>query len=440
MTEEQKKQVAAFRFGVICELVNGARLNPGEQAQLIREKCARRWQIPHSEKTRIGRATILRWVRCYRAGGGKLESLYPQDRSDRGKSRRLDEETSLALIQLRKELPRATIAHLIEQMHRRGLLSPPMTTLCPSTVYRLLHEQQLMHPAVLRTDRRKFEAECVNDLWQSDVMHGPQVLAAGKRRKAYLIAVIDDHSRLIPHAEFYLNERLSSYAQALAQALSRRGLPRKLYVDNGSAFRCRQLEHICASLGIALIHSKPYTPQGRGKIERFFRTIRAEFLTGFTGQSLAELNEALELWLEEIYHRRVHGSTGQSPFARFAENLHCIRPVPQNLNDYFRHSARRRVAKDRSITLNGTLYEAPVALIGCQVQLLYHPEQGSRVEVRYQSQSYGFLHPVDVHVNCRVKRNRNCATDIATASEPPVYRGGQLWAAERRKPHETDLP
>ena len=122
------------------------------------------------------------------------------------------------MIQLRKELPRATVAHLIEQMQHRGLLSPPMT-LSPSTVYRLLHGQHLMHPAVVRTDRRKFEAECVNDLWQSDVMHGPQVLSDGKRRKAYLIAVIDDHSRLIPQAEFYLNERLSSYVEALQQAL-----------------------------------------------------------------------------------------------------------------------------------------------------------------------------------------------------------------------------
>jgi putative transposase len=425
MTEEQKQQVAAFRFGVICELVNGARLDPGEQGRLIRDKCARRWHIPHSEKTRISRGTLLRWVSRYRASNGRLESLYPQDRSDRGKSRSLDEESALSLIQLRSELPRATIAQLIAQMRQRGLIGPS-TALSPSTVYRLLHEHRLMHPGP-STDRRKFEAECVNDLWQSDVMHGPQVLVDGKRRKSYLIAVIDDHSRLIPHAEFYLNERLVSYVEAFQQALAKRGLPRKLYVDNGSAFRCRQLEHICAQLGVALIHSKPYTPQGRGKIERFFRTVRGELLTGFKGERLSELNEALDLWLEEVYHRRLHSATGQSPLTRFADNLQCVRAAPQNLSDYFRHSARRRIARDRSLTLNGTLYEAPVALIGCQVQLLYHPGQTARVELRYQNRSYGFLHPVDVHVNCRVKRNRNHATEIAPAGDPPAYRGGELW-------------
>ena len=208
-------------------------------------------------------------------------------------------------------------------------------------------------------------------------------------------------------------------------------LPRKLYVDNGSAFRCRQLEHICAALGIALIHSKPYTPEGRGKIERFFRTIRGEFLPGFRGESLAELNEVLDLWLEDIYHRRPHGATGQAPFARFTENLHCIRAAPENLRDYFRHTARRRVAKDRTVVLNVSLYEAPVALIGCQVELLYQPDEKNRVEVRYRSQSYGFLHAVDVHVNCRVKRNRDHHTEIAFGQEKPTYRGGALWSQEK---------
>jgi putative transposase len=125
-----------------------------------------------------------------------------------------------------------------------------------------------MHaPQKKPTDRRKFEAELPNDLWQSDVMHGPKVHVDGKRRKTYLIAVIDDHSRLICHGQFYLSEKLACYLQALEQALLKRGLPRKLYVDNGPAFRSRHLEQVTASLGIALIHSKPYKPQGRGKID-----------------------------------------------------------------------------------------------------------------------------------------------------------------------------
>ena len=117
-------------------------------------------------------------------------------------------------------------------------------------------------------DRRKFEAELPNDLWQSDAMHAIKITSEGRLRKTYLFAFIDDMSRLVPHAEFYLREHLDSYSDALRRALSKRGLPRKLYVDNGPTFSSRHLGHVTASLGIALIHSQPYQPEGRGKIER----------------------------------------------------------------------------------------------------------------------------------------------------------------------------
>jgi transposase InsO family protein len=423
MTEDHKKQVAAFRFGVICELVNGAHLDPGEQERLIREKCGRKWQIPFSEKTRISRSTLLRWVNLYRRSNGNLESLYPQERCDQGASRAMDEDTCLALVQLRKQLPKATVKCLIREMEQRRLTASGQLKL--STVYRFLHKHDLMRPAAIAQDRRKFEAESPNDLWQSDVMHGPKVEAEGKQKKSYLIAILDDHSRLIPHGEFYLSERLDSYLNALKQALSKRGLPRKLYVDNGAAFRSKHLEHVTASLGIALIHSRPYKPQGRGKIERFFRTVRGDFLFGFTGKTLQDLNEAFDLWLNQIYHQKVHSATAQSPFKRFTSNIECLRAAPADLMDHFRQTARRRVAKDRTVTLNGRLYEAPVALIGRQVELLYHADDPARVEIRYSQKSYGILTPVNLYVNARVKRDRNSNIDLS--ADPPRPRGGRLF-------------
>ena len=424
MTEEDKKQVAAFRFGVICDLVNGVQLDPGEQERLIRQKCARKWQIPFSQKTRIGRSTVLRWVRLYRQSNGRLESLYPRDRSDQGASRAMDEDTCLALVELRKHKPKATVRHLIHEMEKRRLIAAGQLKL--TTVYRFLNRQGLMKPTEVRQDRRKFEAELPNDLWQSDVMHGPRVEAGGKRKKTYLIAILDDHSRLITHGEFYLSERLSCCLDALKQALSKRGLPRKLYVDNGAAFRSKHLEYITASLGIALVHSKPYKPQGRGKIERVFKTVRGDFLFSFKGQTLNDLNDAFDLWLNDIYHQRVHSATGQNPFKRFTSNVQCLRAAPPNLADHFRQCARRRVAKDRTITLNGRLYEAPVPLIGQQVELLYHPEAADNVGIRYRTKSYGMATPVDVHVNCRVRRDRNSNTSIEH-DKPSTYRGGCLF-------------
>jgi len=429
MHNDTAQEIATFRFGVIHHLVGGVVLGPGEQERLIKQKCGRKYAIPGSDKTRITRSTILRWVNLYKDSGGKLESLANHERSDQGKPRALDQETALSLMRLRAELPKATVARLISEMDRRGLVSPGLS-LAPTTVYRFLDRNGLMKvTAPQPEDRRKFEAELPNDLWQSDCMHGPMIRHDGKRRKTYLIAFIDDHSRLIPHAEFYLTESLGSFLKALQDALSARGLPRRLYTDNGPAFRSHHLEHVTASLGIALVHARPYKPQG--KIERFFRTVRSDFLPGFRGDTLDELNQALSLWLSNIYHQRKHSSTGQTPFARFTAKMECLRQAPRDLAEHFRKTARRKVAKDRTISLDGRLFEAPVALIGKQVSLLYHEQDPQRVEVVFNGQTYGLLVPLDIHVNCRVKRDKNNNPQLMAHDEPQTYKGGNLWPRRR---------
>lgn len=428
MTEEQKQEVAVFRFGVIAEFVGATRLDFGEQATLLKQKCARKWQIPSSGRTRLSRSTLLRWIRCYNSSGGKLGSLCPKERKDNGKTRALDEETGLALTTLRRQLPKVPVPELTRIMHERELVTRGIT-LNLSTTYRFLHQHQLMGPTQqVPTDRRKFEAELPNDMWQSDVMHGPLLQCGNKRRKAYLIAFIDDHSRLVPHARFYPSEALAPFMEAFEIALRKRGLPRKLYVDNGSAFRSRQLESTTAELGIALIHAKPYQPQGKGKIERFFKTVRSQFLSSFTATSLddtsfEEFNAAFATWLER-YHQRTHSSTGKSPFKRFTANMHCLRTTPENLKDYFRTTARRRVNKDRSVVVDKRLFEAPVALIGKRVEIRYHAESPEQAEVVFDGQSYGLLSLVDLHVNSRVKRDKNGQVELSGETD---YRSGQLW-------------
>ena len=425
MTDSKKQTVAIFRFSVIHEFVGGIRLSRGEQQRLLRDKCARRWNIPFSDRTRLSRGAILRWIRLYKDSGGQLESLYPQDRSDKGKSRAIDKESGLNLIHLRREMPGSTVPVLIHTMKERGLL-PPGKDLKPSTVYRFLHAENLMNPPMGQPqDRRKYEAELPNDIWQSDVMHGPMVTVGERRRKSYLIAFIDDHSRLVPYGRFYLSERLVSFLDAFEKALLKRGLPRKLYVDNGPAYRAKHLEHITASLGIALIHSRPYKPQGRGKVERWFRTVRGQFLTEVGQMSLDELNTAFELWLSKVYHQRTHSATGKTPLERFTSHMECLRAAPENLKDHFRAIARRTVAKDRTVTLDGYLFEAPVKLIGQRVDLLYHKDNPKTVEVRWQQKSYGYLTPVDLALNCRVKRDKNNQTQISSDTDKPT--GGKIW-------------
>ena len=430
MNEEKKKQIAIFRFGVISDFVSPTRLGWGERARLLGEKCARQWQIPFSHRTRLSPATIRSWIRLYEKGGQRLESLYPHSRSDRGQARALDPETTLALMGLRREMPTAAVKTLIRTAQQRGIVEPQQY-LGESTVWRLLKREGLMERAEpAAVDRRRFEAQLPNDLWQSDVMHGPSVAVEGKNRKTYLIALIDDMSRLICHAQFYLSENLNAYLDCLRQALLTRGLPRKLYVDNGPAFRSFHLHQITASLGIALIHAKPYQPEGKGKIERFFRTVRADFLPTVRAQSLTDLNTALDRWLREVYHNREHRSTGQTPLARYAAHCECVRAAPKDLPDHFRQQARRRVAKDRTVALAGRLFEAPIALIGKQISLFYHAHDPARVEARYEGKSYGMLTVVDLNVNCQVQREKD---SVKIHSQPRALSSGQLPFAGKKE-------
>lgn len=423
MTEEKNKTIAVFRFGVIHEFVGGAVLSWTEKRRLMKDKCARKWVIPYSNRTRISENTIYRWIRRYRSSGGKIESLYPATRNDRGKPRILAGEAVAAIVNARKERPHVPVKMLSTDLKRRNLI-PQGTGL--TTLYRVLHQAGLMDKTPASEDRRKFEASSPNDIWQSDVMHGPKVDVAGTRRKTYLIAFLDDHSRLIPFAGFYLSENLAFFMDAFEKAIVKRGLPRKLYVDNGPAYRSHKLEFTCASLAIALIHARPYKPQGKGKIERFFRTVRNDFLPVADTVSLDQINTSLNRWLDDVYHQRKHTGTGMTPFGRFTRNLSCIRQAPKDLKNHFRKAVHRRVAKDRTVTLDGRLFEAPVVLIGKRVMLLYHENAPARVEVLWDKKSHGFLTPVDLNVNCRVKRDRNNNAQLESASGKP-YTGGGLW-------------
>jgi len=325
------------------------------------------------------------------------------------------------------------VIRVIREMNKRTLI-PPGTSLNRTTVYRFLKSNGLMDQVKsVPEDRRRFEAELPNDLWQCDVMHGPMAQHEDKQRKTYLIAFMDDHSRLVPHAEFYLSENVKSFLSAFQQALLKRGLPRKLYTDNGSAFRSHHLEHTAASLGIALIHARPYKPQGKGKIERFFRTVRSDFLSGFKGTTLDEINQCLGLWLSDLYHQRNHSSTGQTPFARFTAKMECLRQAPVDLTDHFRKTARRTVCKDRTISLNGKAFEAPVALIGKKVELLFHEDEPEQIEIRMSGQSYGLATPLDVHVNCRVKRDKYRNLEPEDSDRDQNYIGGSLFGKDEDK-------
>jgi len=432
MDLEQKQKIALFRFGVIHPLVSLKDSELVQKEALIREAVAHEWDIPYSGRSRVCRATIQNWVKRYKDSGNNLESLFPKDRVDAGRARKLDEETEKTLVNLKNGHPTASLPTLLRLAQSRGFL-PPDFKASPQTIYRVFQKHGLHVKQLKQDDSRKFQAELPNDLWQSDCMHGPLVTHSGKSHKAYLFAIIDDCSRLITHAQFYLHENIEAYVHCLQTALAKRGLPRKLYLDNGAAFRSHQLQYSTASLGIALIHARPYRPQGKGKIERWFKTVQMIFLPTLPAElTLEQLNERLFRWINEEYHKTVHSVIKQTPFDCYSDNLHLIRKAPDNLSDHFRKQTKRRVNKDRTVSLNGRDYEAPLGLMGKTVTLRYHDSDLLRIEVFDNEKSMGFLSPLNPQINVSVKRDhittyKTEVSKIQTSDSQIKYSGGKLF-------------
>ena len=404
--KDKAMAVAVFRFGLISEFVTGLCLAPGEKEKLLREKATRAYKIPGRSSSRVSRSTLKKWIADYQRAGNSIEGLLPAQRKDRGAFRSLDESIQLAIREIKSEDKKGLLTGvgIIRELRNRKYIGL-REQINLSVVYRFLKQYHLERPKKLM-DRRSFEADHPNELWQSDVLHGPLVKDGSKRRKAYLIAILDDNSRLIPHAEFYFSERVEDLKRCLKSAIEKRGLPQKLYIDNGACYKAMNIEQVTACLGIGIVHTPPYTPEGRGKIERWFRYVREGFLAHHQDAlTLDELNEYFFNWVED-YHNKVHSSTGQTPLERYRLNMKCVRPAPPSLIDYFRFIEFRRVKKDRTFRLSGTIFEAPIELIDYRVELRFHRESPDDVEIFHDGRSFGKAILLDRGVNFKVGRNQ----------------------------------
>lgn len=423
MDEDLREKIALFRYGVIAELV-GRTPAPREKEKLLCAIAAKEWTVPGSQRSCIGRTTVRDWIVLYQTHG--FEGLKPGPRADAGQSRAIAEQVQELLLKLRAERPDASIDSLIRAVQLSGRFAPDLR-LSRSSVHRFFAAQAApeKEASTAEPDALAFTFPHVNDLWTSDVMHGPRLLVPGRRDggKTYLYGFLDDASRMVPFAAFYLVENAACFQDALKQALLRRGLPRRLYCDNGATFRTHHLQVICATLNISLVHSRPHRPRGRGKIERFFRHVRTAFLPHLTQEilsDLAELNRVFWAWLEAEYHQTPHGGlNGQTPLDRFLDDQALIRPAPEQLELWLRMSVARRVGRDRTVHLDGRLYEAPDGYAGETVDVLYDPyDPGRPVHFRRKGETAERpLRRLDLATNATLRR---VARDKEPVAEAPA--------------------
>jgi putative transposase len=390
---DRAQEIGVFRWKIVSEATDVS-LSARERGRLVRALAQREHLDPDGRWVRVTRTTLDRWIRAYREGG--FDALVP---APRRVANGLPERLELA-VALRREQPARTAA----QIHRI-IVEAEGSAPSARTIQRHLKAAGLpwKSSSVARALGR-FEAEAPNELWTGDALHGPLI----DGRRTFLFCFLDDHSRLLVGYRWAAREDVLNASGALRAGMAARGLPRAVYVDNGSPFVSGQLLRACAVLGIRLIHSTPGRPEGRGKIERVFRTVREQLLVELEDRppaSLEDLNRIFQSWVEQVYHRRMHTETQQTPLERFLAPGAPRRPSEASLREAFRWSERRTVSKTATVRMHGNTYEVDPELAGRQVDLVFDPLELAEVRVRLDGRQRGMAVPLQIkrHVHPRAQ-------------------------------------
>jgi putative transposase len=410
VSSDHAESVALWRFSLIAEAI-GPRLTPAERGRLVRQVATRAHTRPDGTPCTVSRNTLDRWLRAYRERG--LDGLRPGTRVDSGVVRRHPElfEEAAALRLEQPARSAAQIAAIIGARHG--------VHIAERTLREHLQRRGLQRAALTAEVRAfgRYEAARPNERWLTDVMVGPFVphpqVAGSRRARGFLI--VDDHSRLLVHGRWMADENARAGQAVLRAAIARRGVPEQLYCDCGSPFIAAPLARTCAVLGIRLIHSKPYSPEGRGKQERLHRVIRERFLLEAEAAgipSFAVLNDRFQAWVEAVLNCRVHRETGQTPIARFLAGGAPRAADPSLLAEAFRWSVVRRVTRTATVSVAGNRYSVDPALIGRPVELRYDPEDLSRLDVFVDGRPMGAAVPLVI--------GRHTHPAVPQAARPPA--------------------
>lgn len=408
MDSKFQEQVAAFRYSLIAPIASRQTpLKPGELKAYLEEVSGKVYDIPGSTRSRIGMRTVERYLHDYRKYG--WEGLKPKPRKSKGNSH-IPADILQKAIQLRRERPERSVEQLIFILQESGQASHG--NIAPSTLARHLRKagvnrRELLKEANQDKGYRRFEAEDIHLLWQSDFQHTmyiPDPHDPKKKKKAILFAILDDFSRALVHTQFYWDEKLPRLEDSLKKAILKYSIPQQFYCDNGAVFSSQHLARICGKLGVKLSHSRPYRPAGRGKIERLFRFIDTSFKPEAYEQvengkivTLEQLNEALASWVDGYYHRRKHGSTGQTPLERLSKSQRSLRrKTITELTEIFLWEEDRKADKTGCVKLQGNTYEVDLELAGKQVLLRYDPFDLSVIQVWYQDKRFADATSVDL--------------------------------------------
>lgn len=401
MTTSDTTDLAVWRYGIISRLLHRNE-EDGTLEQDLLQLAARPFRKPDGRSVSFSHETLRKWLYRYRLGG--LPALGDLPKQNRGTHSSVPEQLADRLAELRREHPRWTLARMLDQLideESWNMANPSRATLYRFAGTMGLHRDPHL---VNHTPARPFAYQDFGQLWMADFLHGPKIRVKGKRRKTYLHAIIDDASRYVVRAGFYLAEDTEVLMKELMIAVRQHGIPMRFYTDNGACYASRHLKFVCAGLGIHLIHTPPGKPRGRGKVERYFRTVRDGFLEGDKppAHTLDGLNEAFKKWLS-LYHKRIHSSLSVTPLQKRLSSPSCCRTLPEavDIEPLFRMKRRCRVYLNNTIRFKKRSYEVLDALPGERLDVWFMPWE---LDLVWYGPDIKPAKPVDLHHNAQTTR------------------------------------
>jgi len=388
MDEDLRQKIALFRFSLIAPILNNTFQNKTVK-EYLQEICAKKYDSPNGLKKEYTPATIKDWLRLYKLKG--IDGLYPRKRNDKGNTRILSKELKELILALKKSNPKRSAKSIYQEIIVKNFLKPSEISL--STIQRYVKNIDLEDYECIK-DRRAFEFESPNDCWQSDISVGPYLTINGAKHKTYIVAFLDDSSRLIVSCKAFEADNLVAVLKVFRDAIAKRGVPKKVFFDNGKVFRAGQMELICASLGCTLCFAEPYSPQSKGKIERWFQTLQKQWqhlLDTSSFNSINELNESLNQYVESQYNSAYHSGIKGKPIDKFMSNIQNLKLLSeQDIKNTFLYRVIRKVKNDATVSIDKKLYEVPTTYIGSKINIRYDPtndaeayifnENGERLE------------------------------------------------------------
>ena len=372
MTTEQKQEVALMRYATIAPLVSGLTEDYASQKAFYQDASKKGSVMPDGHVHHFAPATIEKWYLGYKRYG--FNALLPNGRSDCGKSRVLDEELQEQIRYLKTTYPRMTAAAICRQLHDNG--SATAGEVSESTVCRFVNQMQAEMHLTTNRDMRRYERAHINEVWCGDSSVGPKLTGEdGKKRRVYIIALIDDASRYVTAAEAFYQDNFVNLLSVIRSGVSRAGRPKIFNFDNGKTYRNKQMELLAARIGTTLNYCEPYTPTSKSKIERWFRTLKDQWMATLDMRdyhSLEALNGSLHAYVQK-YNQTVHSSLqGKSPQDRFFSEPEQIRRLSQEeIEKDFLLEVERRVAADSVIVIDHVEYEVDCRFAKRKITLRY---------------------------------------------------------------------